>query len=146
EDINAIALAIVGKTLFGADMSDATSTVYQAMHNVSEMLVEHINMPLPTPRWWPSKGNRRKIASIEAMEGVIKRLIAGRKAGGGDTGDVLSHIIFAKDENGVGMSNKELRDEAMTLIFAGHETSAHNMTWAWYLLAKHPEVAERLYA
>ncbi|NLY95786.1 MAG: cytochrome P450 [Myxococcales bacterium] len=146
EDINAIALAIVGKTLFGADMSDATSTVYQAMHNVSEMLVEHINLPLPTPRWWPSRGNRRKIDAIEAIEGVIKRLIAERRASGVDGGDLLSHIVFVKDENGVGMTNTELRDEAMTLIFAGHETSAHNMTWCWYLLSKHPEIAERAYA
>lgn len=146
EDMNNLALRIVGRTLFGADMSDHQGAVFKAMHNISKILVEHINLPIPTPRWWPSASNRRKIDAIEELEEVIKRLIAERRASGKDEGDVLSHIIFAKDPSGKGMTNKELRDEAMTLLFAGHETTAHTMTWAWYLLAKNPHVAEKLYA
>jgi cytochrome P450 len=146
QDINNLALHIVGKTLFNTDMSGSDADkVFRAMHDISEMLVEHINMPLPTPRWWPTPGNRRKIAAIEAIEEVIRRLIAERKAEGKDHGDVLSHVVFAKDKDGLGMTNTEMRDEAMTLIFAGHETTAHAMTWTWYLLSKHPDKAEKLH-
>lgn len=144
-DINNVALEIVGKTLFDTNMEGDTNVVYQAMHDVSEMLVEHINLPLPTPRWWPSPGNRRKIAAIEAIEGVIQRLIAERKAEGADKGDLLSTVVFAKDEAGVAMTPGEMRDNMMTLIFAGHETTAHTLTWAWYLLAKNPDKAQKLY-
>lgn len=145
EDINNVALEIVGKTLFDANMEGDTNVVFEAMHDVSEMLVEHINLPLPTPRWWPSRGNRRKIGAIEAIEGVIMRLIALRKAEGKDKGDLLSTVVFAKDEHGVPMTPGEMRDNMMTLIFAGHETTAHTLTWAWYLLAKNPDKAQKLY-
>jgi cytochrome P450 len=146
QDINTLALHIVGKTLFNTGVSSKeANTVYDAMHHVSQMLVEHVNLPLPTPRWWPSPGNLRKIGAIEAIEEVIKRLIAERRAGGKDLGDVLSHVVFAKDKDGLGMTGTEMRDEAMTLIFAGHETTAHAMTWTWYLLAKNPEKAQKLH-
>ncbi len=143
-EINGLAIRILGRTLFAADMDSSADTVYNAMHDISEILVEHINLPLPTPRWWPSKSNRRKIDAIEAIEGVLKRLIADRRCEGTDAGDLLSHLIFARDKEG-GLSEEQLRDNGMTLIFAGHETTAHAMTWAWYLLAKYPEVAEKLY-
>lgn len=145
QDINNLALAIVGRTLFNANLDNEADLVFKAMHDISEILVEHINLPLPTPRWWPSPGNRRKIGAIEAIEGVIKRLIAERKAQNADQGDLLSTVVFARDEHGEPMSAKQMRDEAMTLIFAGHETTAHAMTWAWYLLATHPEVAEKMH-
>ncbi len=144
-DINNLALSIVGKTLFDAPIDGHAGTVFQAMHDISETLVEYINMPIPTPRWWPSATNKRKIAAIDAIENIIRTLIAERKADGVDRGDLLSTLAFAKDSTGAGMTDKEMRDEAMTLIFAGHETSAHAMTWTWYLLAKHPDKAQKLY-
>ena len=145
QDINNTALEIVGKTLFDADVGGDADVVFQAMHDVSEMLVEHINLPLPIPRWWPSPGNRRKIGAIEAIEGVIKRLIEERRREGTDKGDLLSTVVFAKDADGKGMTPGEMRDNMMTLIFAGHETTAHALTWAWYLLSKNPEIAEKLH-
>lgn len=145
EDINNSALEIVGKTLFDTDMGGDTNTVFDAMHNISEMLVEHINLPLPTPRWWPSPGNRRKVGAIEALESIITRLVAERKSEGADKGDLLSTVVFAKDEQGVELNAQEVRDQMMTLIFAGHETTAHTLTWAYYLLAKNPDKAEKLY-
>lgn len=146
EDINNTALEIVGKTLFDADMTRDTGAVFGAMHDLTEMLVEHINLPLPVPRWWPSKGNRRKIGAIEAIEGIMWRLLATRRLEGRDHGDLLSAIAFARDAHGVGLSEQEMRDNLMTLIFAGHETTAHSATWAFYLLAKHPDKAEKLHA
>jgi cytochrome P450 len=146
EDINNTALEIVGKTLFDADMTRDANVVFGAMHDLTEMLVEHINLPLPVPRWWPSRGNRRKIAAIEAIEAIMWRLLATRQLDGKDHGDLLSAIAFARDASGVALTKHEMRDNLMTLIFAGHETTAHSATWAWYLLAKHPEKAETLHA
>lgn len=145
QDINDTALEIVGKTLFDANMEGDTNVVFQAMHDLTEMLVEHINLPLPVPRWWPSPGNRRKIGAIEAIEKVMWRLIAERQADGVDKGDLLSAVVFAKDGQGKALTRDEMRDNMMTLIFAGHETTAHSATWAWYLLAKNPDKAQKLY-
>jgi cytochrome P450 len=74
------------------------------------------------------------VRALDAMDGVIQRLVDARRKQKKDRGDLMSHVVFATDEQG-SMSNKQMRDELMTLIFAGHETTAHTLTWAWYLLA-----------
>jgi cytochrome P450 len=143
-DLLELALEIVTKTLFDIDIaaSDA-SAIHRAMVDVSERLVADSDLLIPRPRWWPTEANRRKYAAIRALEDIIARVLEERRTHGEDRGDLFSHMVFARDEQG-GMSDKQLRDEAMTLIFAGHETTAHALTWTWYLLAKHPEVAARV--
>ena len=78
------------------------------------------------------------VRALDAMDGVIERLITARQREGTDRGDLMSQVVFASDEQG-GLSKKQMRDELMTLIFAGHETTAHTLTWAWYLLALHQD-------
>jgi cytochrome P450 len=112
------------------------------MVHIIEALFDHAQTPIPAPRWWPSERNRRMVSALDAMEEVIASLIEERRREGRDHGDLFSHIVFAADEEG-GMSDKQLRDEAMTLIFAGHETTAHNLTWAWYLLATNQDKVAR---
>lgn len=146
EDMTELTLRIVGKTLFDADITADAGLIGDGMRTIQEMLVEHINLPLPLPRWWPSPGNRRKIRAIENIEKILYRLIRERRADGTDHGDVLSMLVYAKGEDGEPMTDVELRDQAMTLVFAGHETTAHALTWMWYLLAKHPEVTAKLRA
>jgi cytochrome P450 len=108
-------------------------------------LAEYGRLPNPLPKWFPTPGNRRKVQAIQDIEDVVMRIVAERRAGGVDRGDLLSTLVFARDANGEPMTDKEVRDEAMTIFFAGHETTAHAMTWAWYLLAKNPRVAEKLF-
>ncbi|MBW2548933.1 MAG: cytochrome P450 [Deltaproteobacteria bacterium] len=74
------------------------------------------------------------VRALDAMDGVIERLVDARRKQNKDRGDLMSQVVFATDEQG-SMSTKQMRDELMTLIFAGHETTAHTLTWAWYLLA-----------
>lgn len=131
-----LTLRVVAKTLFDTDLAHDSETVHDAIQDISEALIDHAQTPIPTPRWWPSERNRRMVRALDAMDGVIERLVAARRRQREDRGDLMSHIVFAKDEQG-GMSDKQLRDELMTLIFAGHETTAHTLTWAWYLLATH---------
>ena len=129
-----LTLRVVAKTLFDTDLAQDSETVHQAMEDISEALIDHAQTPIPTPRWWPSERNRRMVRALDAMNGVIERLVDARRNQREDRGDLMSHVVFATDEQG-SMSNKQMRDELMTLIFAGHETTAHTLTWAWYLLA-----------
>ena len=129
-----LTLRVVAKTLFDTDFARDSETVHQAMLDISEALIDHAQTPIPAPRWWPSERNKRMVRALDAMDVVIERLVAARREDQKDRGDLMSHIVFATDEKG-SMSDKQMRDELMTLIFAGHETTAHTLTWAWYLLA-----------
>jgi cytochrome P450 len=131
-----LTLRVVAKTLFDTDLAHDSATIHQAMEAISEALIDHAQTPIPAPRWWPSKRNKRMVRALDAMDGVIERLVAARRKQQEDRGDLMSHIVFATDEQG-SMSDKQMRDELMTLIFAGHETTAHTLTWAWFLLATH---------
>ena len=131
-----LTLRVVAKTLFDTDLAHDSQTVHQAMKDITEALIDHAQTPIPTPRWWPSERNKRMVRALDSMDGVIERLVAARRKDHKDHGDLMSHIVFATDEKG-SMSDKQMRDELMTLIFAGHETTAHTLTWAWYLLATH---------
>ncbi|MBW2225302.1 MAG: cytochrome P450, partial [Deltaproteobacteria bacterium] len=128
-------LRVVAKTLFDTDLAHDSETVHQAMDDICEALIDHAQTPIPTPRWWPSERNQRMVRALDAMDGVIERLVDARRKQKKDRGDLMSQVVFATDEQG-SMSNKQMRDELMTLIFAGHETTAHTLTWAWYLLAR----------
>lgn len=74
-------------------------------------------------------------------------MIEERRVGVKDRGDILSMLLLAQDEEGdrSGMTDLQVRDEAMTLFLAGHETTANALTWTWYLLSQHPSVEKRLH-
>ena len=144
KDMTRLTIAVVGKTIFDADVEGDSKLIGRAMNDVCEVLCEHVHLPLPVPTWWPSPGNRRKMRAIRTLEALIRRMVEQRRAEKRDRGDLFSHLVFAADDDG-GMSEKQLRDEVMTLIFAGHETTAHALTWAWYLLATHPDKADELF-
>ena len=135
-----LTLAVVGKTLFDADVGRDADEVGEALTEVlglfgylmlpfSELLEK---LPLP-----PRRRFERARARLDA---VIYRIIEERRRSGADRGDLLSMLLFAVDEEGdrSGMTNEQLRDEVMTLFLAGHETTANALTWAWVLLAQNP--------
>jgi cytochrome P450 len=139
-----LTLALVGKTLFDADVaSDADevgAAITAANHYVSEQVTR-----LPTPIWLPTRKNRAARRAIATIDRVIYRLIAARRAAATDVGDVLSTLVSARDEvTGVGMPDRQIRDEAVTLFLAGHETTANALAWSFHLLGRHPDVAARL--
>ena len=145
-ELNALALEVVASTLFDIDIGKEDSkTIRDAIGDVSEILVEDADKMIPRPDWWPAADNRRKKRAIAKIEEIIRRAHQERLRNQTDRGDLFSHMVFAEDEEGR-MSDKQLRDEAMTLIFAGHETTAHALTWTWYLLAKNPHKVAKLRA
>jgi cytochrome P450 len=148
DEMMRLTLAVVGKTLFGADVESEADEVGEALADVME-LFGYLMLPytellekLPLPH------TRRFRRARARLDSVIYRIIAERRRAGTDTGDLLSMLLLAVDEegDGTGMTNEQLRDEVMTIFLAGHETTANALTWAWYLLARHPEVEARLHA
>ncbi len=142
-----LTLAIAGKTLFDAEVGDDAQAVGHALDELMGafgllMLPFSSQLErLPIP---PMRRIRRARATID---NVIARLIAERRAEGA-RGDLLSTLIFAQDseQGGEQMDDQQLRDEAITIFLAGHETTANALSWAWYLLARNPEAEARLHA
>lgn len=144
DDMMKLTMNIVAKTLFDADVSGEARAFGDALEELQHVIIDHLYMPLPIPKWVPTPKNRRKWAAIDTMRGIVQRIVDDRRTTGEDRGDLLSMLIAARDADGSGLTDMELLDQAMTLFFAGHETTANSLVWAWYALAKHPEVARRL--
>ena len=145
-ELNALALEVVASTLFDIDIGrEDSKTIRDAIRDVSEILVTDADKMIPRPSWWPTASNRRKQRAIAKLEDIIRRVHEERLANQRDRGDLFSHMVFVEDEQGR-MTDEQLRDEAMTLLFAGHDTTAHALTWTWYLLAKNPDKVEKLRA
>jgi cytochrome P450 len=150
QEMMGLTLSIVGKTLFDADVEGQAKEVREALKGVMEsfwmMMLPFADLieQLPFPRM------RRVRASRERLDAIIYGLIAERRASGRDHGDLLSMLLSARDEEsapsaGGGMTDTQVRDEAMTIFLAGHETTANALTWTWYLLSGAPDVESRMY-
>jgi len=131
--------------LFGSSATaEEAEVVSTAVRTSLERFVARLESVVPLPEWIPSRGNHRLRKAIGRLDDVVYGFIRARRESGGDTGDLLSLLLHAKDDEGRGMSDRQLRDEAVTLLLAGHETTAVALTWTWLLLARHPEVATHL--
>jgi cytochrome P450 len=141
-----LTLDIVGQTLFGQDLTASVSHVGTAFTAVSAQFARLLGSPLgPVAIRLPFlPGTRRFRGSVAALDVVVNGIIAERRHDGRDTGDLLSLLLAARDQDGVGMDDRQLRDEVMTLLLSGHETTADALTWALHLIDRHPEVRENL--
>jgi cytochrome P450 len=141
-----LALTIVGKTLFGAETEAEAEEVREAL---SDSIASFTRIMMPFAELLgrlPFPSNRRFEQSRARLDRVIYRIIEERRAGGEDRGDLLSMLLRAQDEEDGGrMTDEQLRDEAMTIFLAGHETTANALAWTWYLLSQHPEAEARLH-
>ena len=142
-----LTLAIVGKTLFDADVEDEAQEIGQALTDVMNLFdvlllpfSEYLDkLPLPQTRRF-----QRARARLDA---TIYRMIEERRRSRLDRGDLLSMLLLAQDEEGhTGqMTDEQVRDEALTIFLAGHETTANALTWTWYLLSQHKQVEAHLH-
>jgi cytochrome P450 len=144
-EMMALTQAIVGKTLFDADVSGDAHDATQAAKVLAEDFGTRIKTLQLIPFWVPTPANVRARRAIGRLDAIVHRLIAERRASGADRGDLLSMLVQAQDtDDGTRMTPQQLRDEVMTIYLAGHETTAVTLSWVWYLLARHPEAEERL--
>jgi cytochrome P450 len=142
-----LTLAIVGKTLFDTETEAEAEQVRQAL---SESMKRFNRFMLPFAEFLdrlPLPGNRRYREARDVLDSIIYRIINERRRSGQDTGDLLSMLLRAQDDEGDGgrMTDIQLRDEVITIFLAGHETTANTLTWTWHLLSEHPEIESRLH-
>jgi cytochrome P450 len=141
-----ITLAIAGKTLFGSEVGGEADDVKKRLTYLSRYADEQLRIPIHIPFHWKTPQNNRVRKAIAGLDDIIYGMIAERRASSADYGDLLSMLLLARDEeDGSGMTDKQVRDEAMTIFLAGHETTSNAMTWMWYLLAKNPDVFAKLH-
>jgi cytochrome P450 len=140
-----LTLEIVAKTLFNADVDDEARQVGRALEAIMELNSDFRKLIL-TPSWLPTPRNIRAAIATRRLDKIIFRFIEQRRASGKDAGDLLSMLLAAQDEDGSSMSDRQLRDEAMTIFLAGHETTANALSWTWMLLAQNPAVEAKLHA
>jgi cytochrome P450 len=143
-DMMRLALEIVGKTLFDADVANDAHEVGDALEVVMDQFISQWESFLPLPPIVPTPSNLRFKSTMRKLDAIIYRMIAQRRHSGALGADLLSLLLQARDDDGSGMTDLQLRDEAMTLFLAGHETTANALSWTWYLLAQHAEVEQKL--
>jgi cytochrome P450 len=140
-----LTLQIVGKTLFDTDVLGKAEEVGDALTTAMHGFNAEVNALVHIPRTWPTPANRRNREAARRLDAIIYRIIAERRRSGEDRGDLLSMLLHAQDEDdGSFMTDTQVRDEAMTLFLAGHETTANALAWSWHLLAQHPDVYARV--
>lgn len=144
EDMMRLTLEIVAESLFGARVGDQAKDVGEALHAILAVVADPLELFLPVLKRLPTPKRRAFKRGIETLDRIIYGVIEERRRSNTESDDLLSMLLHAKDEDGSSMSDRQLRDECMTLFLAGHETTAIALSWTWYLLSRHPAVRTKL--
>ncbi len=139
-----LTLGIVAKTLFDADVSHEAEGVEAALTVLMGKFLRQAGMALLLPTWVPLPTSQLLKRAVGRLDKVIYGIIEQRRASGQLSGDLLSAFLQAQDDEGVGMTDRQLHDEIMTLFLAGHETTANVLSWTWLLLGQNPETEQKL--
>ncbi len=140
-----LTLGIVAKTLFDADVSHEAEDVDAALAVLMGKFLRQAGLALLLPVWVPLPTSQLLKRAVGRLDKVIYSIIERRRASGQMSGDLLSVFLQVQDDEGVGMTDRQLHDEIMTLFLAGHETTANVLSWTWFLLGQNPEVEEKLF-
>jgi cytochrome P450 len=141
----ALTLDIISRTMFSADVGAEVEAIRRLTDIVVGLRISLLDL-FGFPEWIPRHQPRPYRAAIAAFEALVARLLAERRRRQDERGDLLAMLLAARDaETGEGMSDRQLRDEILTIFLAGHETTANALTWTWYLLARHGDAESRLH-
>ena len=144
KELMRLTLAIVTQALFGSKVTDPDGRIGA---DIAILIADptyqfdHLFFP---PDWVPTRHNRQLHAARKDLNRLINEIISGRHGYETEFKDLLSRLMLVKDETGQGMSDRQVRDEVITLFLAGHETTAVALSWTVYLLSQHPEAEQRL--
>jgi cytochrome P450 len=144
ESMMRLTLDIVAKTLFDTDVSREAEDVGRALQVLMSKFFRQAGFALLLPGSIPIPTTWHLRRAVGQLDRVIYEIIRRRRAGGGSSDDLLSVLLRAQDDEGLGMTDRQLHDEIMTLFLAGHETTANALSWTWLLLGQHPEIEEKL--
>ncbi|GHJ43215.1 cytochrome P450 [Catellatospora sp. TT07R-123] len=139
---------VAGKSFFGTDTEKESSRASQALDKImlgfnvelGSMVLERL------PAFVPTRNRRRVDSAISDFEDVIAEFIANRRAAVGEHADLLAMLVESRDDDGSQMSDKQLRDELVTMYVAAQETTTSTLAWIWYFLGTRPDLAARVYA
>lgn len=135
------------KTLFDAEHSHASATVADAFPRALASVVDSLTSPIPLPPPIPTPANLRLARAVRDLDQIIYRVIKERRASAAEGNDLLGLLLASRDQDdGSALNDRELRDELMTMMLAGHETTANTLAWTLYALARAPEARARLEA
>ena len=143
-EMNRLALDIVSRSLFGRDLSADVGNVASALDAALSTFAFRM---LPFAEAFddvPIPPTRRLRAARATLDAIVYRMIAEHRAGAGDASDLLSMLLASEDDDRQ-LDDDRVRDEAMTILLAGHETTANALAWTFYLLARNPDVERRLH-
>ncbi len=149
QEMSRLTLSIVGRTLFDSEVESEADEIGAALTTAIQLFGRTFSLPffqvvdrLPLP------SNRRFAKARARIDATIGRLIAERRRSPGGRTDLLTLLVQASDTegDGTGMTDLQVRDEAVTIFLAGHETTANALTWTWYLLSQNPETEAKLHA
>jgi cytochrome P450 len=144
QEMRSLTLRVVARALFALEEGEVCDRFADAIDTVDHELGEWVRFPL-LPLSVPTAGHRRYFASRAIAEEIIDYVIMQHLTDQVDRGDLLSMLIMTKDEEtGARLTDEQLRDQVMIMLWAGHETSANVLTWAWYRLGLHPEIQQRV--
>ena len=140
EAMMGLTLQIVCRTLFDVDVPGEADAIGRDITIAQKYVIRQLRVPFPLPQG-------KALAAVARLNERIYGIIRERRASGQDKGDLLSMLLLTRDEEtGMQLDDQAVRDEAMTLFLAGHETTALATGYSWYLLAQHPQYFERLRA
>jgi cytochrome P450 len=145
-EMHTLTLDIVARALFGTDVHAGRAAVTTGTRAIQDYFLAWRRHYLPLPPWAPLPSTWRVRRAVRDLDAMMYRLIDGREASDEPEQDLLSSLIRAHHDDGSRMSRVMIRDEMVTLFLAGHETTAVSLVWAWYLLARHPRVANKLHS
>jgi cytochrome P450 len=151
EEMRRLTLSIAAKTLLGTELEAEVRAIDEAMTSIVELSRHFYRKAFPLAEFFhhlPIPSNIRLRNTVARLNEIIYRFVQAHKRAGSDSGDLLSMLLLAQDEegDGGGMTDEQVRDEAMTLLLTGMESTANALTWTWYLLSQHPEVEARLHS
>jgi cytochrome P450 len=143
-----LTLAIVLKSLLNAELDEETDEIARAANTLIEMthcrtlpVIDDLLDKIAMGRI------RRFREATDRFDAIVYRMIRERRTDGAGVNDLLSALLRVPDEDGrAALTDEEVRDETLTMLMAGHETTAHALTWTWYLLSQHPEVEQKLHS
>ncbi len=140
-----LTLGIAGQTLFHVDLRDESDIVTPSVAQAMSAFRNLVASTFPHVEWLPTQANRDMVQAVQKLDGVVQSIIERRRADAEQLPDLLGMLMSTVDDDtGNALSDAELRDEVVTMLLAGHETTANALSWCMYLLAQHPEICAAL--
>ena len=146
-DMMRLTFEIVSRTLFDADTGEQARKVNEAFTTIMRAIDREYPLYTVLPSWVPvRRWGRDSRRAADALHEITESIIRERRASSADRGDLLSMLLMAQDEDGTRMTDEQVNAQTLSLLFAGHETTANTLSWTFRVLAENPALREKLHA